>query len=76
MKTIDFEEWVACHGKIDKKGRKRTERSAPSEEVTGVVQLHATLKEELKRYRGTSTIRRLGVLQKYEEIISHSRKKK
>ena len=76
MKPVDFERWVARRGKQDKGSRKESEGSVAGEEVAGVMQLHATLKEELKRYRGTSTIARLGVLQKYDEIISHSRKKK
>jgi hypothetical protein len=76
MKTVDFEKWAACRAKKDKKETKRRKETQGTEAVAGVVQLHATLKEELKRYRGTSTIPRLGVLQKYDEIISHSRKKK
>ena len=70
MKCIDFNKVKASRKK------KKNKRMPVENSKKGVViQSHAMLKNELKLYRGASTSPRLGVLRKYEELITMARKK-
>ncbi len=76
MKCIDFNE-------VKAKRKKKKNKKIPAEAKTQiennkkgvVIQSHAMLKNELKLYRRASTSPRLGVLRKYEELITMARKK-
>ena len=76
MKCIDLNEVKA---KRKKKKNKKIPAGAKTQfEINKkgvVIQSHAMLKNELKLYRRGSTSPRLGVLRKYEELITMARKK-
>jgi hypothetical protein len=76
MKCIDFNEVKA---KRKKKKNKKIPAGAKTQFENNkkgvVIQSHAMLKNELKLYRRASTSPRLGVLRKYEELITMARKK-
>jgi hypothetical protein len=71
MKTVDLETWRKSREKDEDKSSGSKDRNGLGEKV---FQLHAGLVTEVKRYRGTSKIPRLGVLQKYERLIEIARR--
>jgi hypothetical protein len=76
MKCIDFDKAKANRKKKkNKRMPEKTKAQFENNKKGVVIQSHAMLKNELKLYRGASTSPRLGVLRKYEELITMARKK-
>ena len=75
MKIIDFNRLQAGQKKqIGKKVSSNTGIYPRNEKAGKVIPFHAMLKNELKLYRGSSKSVRLGVLRKYDELITMARK--
>ena len=71
MKTINFIKYKAERTKQrNQTFSSRTGTHSRSEKAGKVIPFHAMLKNELKLYRGTSKSVRLGVLRKYDELIT------